>query len=768
MGFKTVTLTDPGLLDNTSLSQDVYRREFGTWASSNTSGIKYTTSESENFIIEEITEPVDIGDPSEENNLQRYKQTVTMVEKGTVSLLAEWPIKVNTSLGMGVVRTYIDNITTVLTNYTAEEALVSNSNIDTDVGVDYVYNYYDARYERQLDLTANHETIPSLYAMLDDSTRAGTGDFIGDIDILKAPTARRLRKNRVNYEATQRVNFKNQIVPIENTPLLADYAGSRYLFPMFSEIKIKMDENNEIAGILDDSNLGVLLTRDVEYIPSPITVDGIPASQDPAETVTTENITYSNSVIDALGAEIHDVFTSPATSVNLVDWNDIDSPNWWSDNPYPEGYMTIGPDTTSGAQSTFGNAVIIGVGQNTLFDGLIELAGRKKRTFQDLLDGKEAYSETLMYKVAKHLGSDPTTSSPTQTYHFMNSSELHEFLTKDRKLIFCDTQVKYGEEYSYVVTAYQVVLGVEYTYSNRTTYQESRPSPVGAGAATFNVAKFDFEATPVAKLIEIPLFMSTGKILDNPPLDPEVDFIPFMGSPNKLLIRFDTKSGIINTEPIALTDEEQENFDQTALNQRSTDGRITFKTDDPATAFSIYRTRIKPLDYTSFPTRPFRTVSTGGPDSRNKLQASSAGIMVRQRPNIKYYYMFRTVDIHGGLSNPSIVYEIELYNDGGAGYPIIRQYDFTQVDPKTPTKSARKIIQIVPRITQAYLNESASGLIDASGNLSSARNKNIVLGVEDEPLFGKKFKVRLTSKTTGKKVDINIDFRKKKIRSETE
>ena len=142
--------------------------------------------------------------------------------------------------------------------------------------------------------------------------------------------------------------------------------------------------------------------------------------------------------------------------------------------------------------------------------------------------------------------------------------------------------------------------------------------------------------------------------------------------------------------------------------------------------------------------------------------------MVRQRPNIKYYYMFRTVDIHGGLSNPSIVYEIELYNDGGAGYPIIRQYDFTQVDPKTPTKSARKIIQIVPRITQAYLNESASGLIDASGNLSSARNKNIVLGVEDEPLFGKKFKVRLTSKTTGKKVDINIDFRKKKIRSETE
>ena len=223
MGFKKITLTAPGLLDNISLSEDVFRREFGTWASSNDSGIKYTTKESENFIIEEITDPVDLGSPSEENNLQRYKQTVTIVEKGTVSSVIEWPLKVNNSLGMGVVRTYVDNIATVLTNYTAEEALASDSNIDTDVGVDYVYNYYDARYERQLGLTANHETIPSLYAMLDDSTRAGPDelDATVDIDVLKAPTSRRLKDNRRNYEATQRVNFKNQIIPIENTPLWA-------------------------------------------------------------------------------------------------------------------------------------------------------------------------------------------------------------------------------------------------------------------------------------------------------------------------------------------------------------------------------------------------------------------------------------------------------------------------------------------------------------------------------------------------------------------
>ena len=140
--------------------------------------------------------------------------------------------------------------------------------------------------------------------------------------------------------------------------------------------------------------------------------------------------------------------------------------------------------------------------------------------------------------------------------------------------------------------------------------------------------------------------------------------------------------------------------------------------------------------------------------------------------------MFRSVDLHGALSNPSEVYQIELYNDGGVGYPIIRQYEFNSADPKTTTKSARKLIQIIPRISQVYLNEEDSELVNPDGTLNSAANKSIVLGLEDESLFaagttfgvstGKRFKIRLTSKFTGKKVDINIDFNTNRIRGEIE
>jgi hypothetical protein len=471
---------------------------------------------------------------------------------------------------------------------------------------------------------------------------------------------------------------------------------------------------------------------------------------------------YSFSVIDANGDVVNDLSTVPATTVDLMEWLMEDYPTWFLSNPLPEDHSLIGPLSSSptGNTTTYGGFSNAGAanyteGFDVLQSGLADLAERKRRTFQDLIDGEKAYSETLMYKISKYLGNDITQGSPIQTFYFMNSADVREYFSAGTNFTFCDTQVKYGKEYSYAVTAYQVVLGMEYEYNNLDAREKD-----GVLMATF-----DFVATEVAKLIEIPLFMSTGKILDNPPLDPEVTFTPFMGKPNLIRIGFDTKMGIANVEPVSLTDAEASNNDQILLNQKSTDGTITFKTDDPASAYSIYRMRQPPLGYEDFPESPYRVVSTFGPDGRNKLQASSANITLRQLPNIKYYYMFRTIDHHNGLSNPSIIYEVELYNDGGVGYPIIRQYEFTSPDPKTPVKTAKKLIQIIPRITQAFLNESASGLVDEAGVLQSAHGRSLVLGVEDEPLFGKRFKVRLTSKTTGKKLDINIDFNKKKVRT---
>ena len=321
---------------------------------------------------------------------------------------------------------------------------------------------------------------------------------------------------------------------------------------------------------------------------------------------------------------------------------------------------------------------------------------------------------------------------------------------------FVDTQVKFNQEYSYIVTAYQMVIGERYVYDNlqiQERFTERRTASV------------DVHMTPTIKLVEFPVFASTGRILDNPPLQPEIRFFPVVSDRNKLKMFFTTSTGNEDIAPIALNDEEQSAYDQVAINQNRNDGLITFKSDDSAASFQIYRMESPPAIIEDFANRLYATVTTS---PFSGLPGSSATAEIAQFANTKYYYMFRTIDVHGGISNPSPIYEIELYNDGGAGYPIIRHYDLSSPNPKTPTKSARKIIQIIPRIAQVFLNEEASGLVDSGVVQPAAGNKNIVLGNQTEPLFGKKFKIRLTSKSTGKKVDLNVNFKTKRLQGEIE
>ena len=257
--------------------------------------------------------------------------------------------------------------------------------------------------------------------------------------------------------------------------------------------------------------------------------------------------------------------------------------------------------------------------------------------------------------------------------------------------------------------------------------------------------------------MEVPILSSTGKIFDNPPLQPEVKFFPDVDDRNSIKMFFTTSTGQKDVKPIAFTQEEANEHAQVAINQNRNDGKLTFKTDDAASAFEIYRISKAPVTIQDFSGQLLATVQTSSPTSV-PLDGSSATAKVAQVPNQKYYYVFRTVDTHG--------HKIELYNDGGAGYPIIRHYDMASPDPTTTTKAARKIIQIVPRISQAYLNEATSGLMDSNGDIQAAGgNTNIKLGTEDESLFGKKFKVRLTSKSTGKKLDLNINFKTKQLKS---
>ena len=780
MGVKKITVANPELTDlvTPGVRADKFRSTLGYWASGGPggTGIHYIKDPDlgEDFVIEEISDITEV--PTPEDQLQIYRQQITISEKATgtgpastgISELSQWSDKVKNEIATFGVE-FTDLVSTVTTEYTNEEALVSSAETTANNGVDYIYNFYDRKYEDLLESVVKHESIPSIYA---ETGQAYIEPELGAGILKKNPVE--MLTDSINSPSMM---YQNQLIPIESTGLLDEFSKNKFLFPMYNDINIRLDDNNEIANIVEDSGLGVVLTRDVEGVTVVETI-----------AVGSERMIISNSLIDSNGDLVEDVSDiADTTTVDLMNWLDRDSSKWaLAMDPIPDNFIVLGEgysgeigrgDFPAGAPFGTGTdpaAFHLALGQNEFFDRFYDLTKQPdyRRSFQDLMDGKEAYSEVLMYKIEKYLGPPTSGNSPIQTFHFMNIAEVRDFLSDDTtyttsvnpKIKFTDTQVKYGQEYTYIVVAYQVTLGMKYEYDFGVAFQEERQIALAASGPpsiqTFNVAKFDFIATPLVKLIEIPLFISSGQILDKPPLEPEVAFNPYFGITNQLLMSFTTKSGATRAMPFALNDREERINAQLLLNQSSTDGFLEYTTDDNARAFIIYRTSEPPMSYEDFAGQRLRRVNTiPGTSINQRMEASSANAIVKQRPNRKFYYMFRTVDRHGSLSNPSPVYEIELYSDKGVGYPIIRHYEFTEPDPKTPVKSAKKIIQIVPRITQAFLNEQASGLVDSNGDIQSGFGKDLVLGVEDESLFGKRFKVRLTSKKTGKKLDINIDFK---------
>tara|TARA_R110002126_G_scaffold123740_1_gene265627 strand:- start:448 stop:852 length:405 start_codon:yes stop_codon:yes gene_type:complete len=127
--------------------------------------------------------------------------------------------------------------------------------------------------------------------------------------------------------------------------------------------------------------------------------------------------------------------------------------------------------------------------------------------------------------------------------------------------------------------------------------------------------------------------------------------------------------------------------------------------------------------------------------------------------------MIRALDIHGHKSYPSPVYRFQMVNDDPTIYPLIDTIEMVPPSkPKSQRKGFKKFIQLVPALSQQMVNYEDSGLtIDGKLiNDPAAVSDSISLGIVEPKLFvkdnNKIFKIRLTSKQTGKKLDLNITF----------
>ena len=88
-----------------------------------------------------------------------------------------------------------------------------------------------------------------------------------------------------------------------------------------------------------------------------------------------------------------------------------------------------------------------------------------------------------------------------------------------------------------------------------------------------------------------------------------------------------------------------------------------------------------------------------------------------------------------------MVYEVELIDEKGSIKPLIRTFELNSKEKITVFDECQKYIYIKPSVKQLFFHNSP----DVDGVFSSEDKK-------------KKYKIRLTSKGTGKKIDINFSF----------
>ena len=280
------------------------------------------------------------------------------------------------------------------------------------------------------------------------------------------------------------------------------------------------------------------------------------------------------------------------------------------------------------------------------------------------------------------------------------------------------------------------------------------------GARLGNLSTIEYTMTPQFSLVENLVYKITNKVLDDPPLKPEVLVIPSKNINNKIKFYFNNSTGEetslfykINVNDSAFIKSDKTMYTSLPVKE------IKFKSDDIASAFEVYRTTTKPKNYSDFSNSLLTTVTTDY-DKQTFNKASSASYIDLINPNIKYYYTFRSIDFHGNKSNPTDIYEIEMVDDDGAIYLRTNIINIKDLKPnKKGEKLFKKMVYVKPEIIQTLINSEAlnkAGITNAF-DIYGLGNTNF-LGVAASSVWDKKFKLRFVSKKTGKMFDLNLQM----------
>lgn len=342
-------------------------------------------------------------------------------------------------------------------------------------------------------------------------------------------------------------------------------------------------------------------------------------------------------------------------------------------------------------------------------------------TFKQMVESQECRRENLAFKIQKFVDSD---SEPIQTFWF------HGY-TQEQAREYIDYQIKKDKKYRYKLSAYCLI------YGNQTSIAR-------VDFSQLNQVVFEIDTFPSYKIAEIDYEEIQISIAPKLLMPPFVQFFNENNQENKIKIYLDLKNGSLREKFIPITSDDNIVFEDLT----DDDGMINFEYQKQDGKFEIFRLSEKPTSYESFENAKIL-------DVRNKISSTSAIFMDNVKPNKKYYYMFRSINFVGHPSNPTPIYEVELVKMASSSKVLVSVFSLTK-EKSHKDKMFKSLLQIKPAFQQDIFDDQEQYVQDLP---SFKKNiNNLKLGTASDKVWGKKFKIRVKSKDTGKIMDLNVKF----------
>ncbi len=551
--------------------------------------------------------------------------------------------------------------------------------------------------------------------------------------------------------------YKNIIIPSKEITKLKDMADKKELYPIHTTINISTEKMSKFTDILRETNL---LDRFVLEVVKTFIKGG-------ADTKRFREVTELLSVGEGPLGQTLSKKTSKESLRDQPTWDVTKILEAISLLNFDTGKPEINETLDQHLDATSNLIVMDATGtiekqeavpsENKFYSNMMSLISVQKlkslfkeyiRTYDDLMKGKLNYSETVLYRIEKTPTEEGVvTGEPIQNIWMANISE-QDIIT------YVDTQLKYGEEYRYSIYAYQMVLESVYRYQD--VHVNGSETASGYDPEAPAIATVILQ--PKVLLVEQEVHRHHCMIMDSPPPPPQVEIVPYKESSSQLLINLSPSVDDYLDTPIMIAPRDREVFDQIRKAQkRPSPQKIRFNSDDSTGAngfYEVYRMGRKPRLWEDFQGNRIAVLANSH-EYGSTINASSVSMKDFVIPNQKYYYMFRMVDTHFHVSNPTVIYEVEMVEDHGAHFFKKRVVELPHREPRIPSKPCRRLIEIKPALDQQFLD------FESLGDMTSAFDvETPTLGNEISP-WNKKYKIRFVSRKTGKKIDLNLKCRVK-------